>query len=116
MCKPINLCASPQWWLLLPRHHPSGRRECHRARSSSSGGGTKWAQGASILFAFGDYVVDTASKKKDYVVDTGNNNYIIRTINRSNFLQYGRDFPDHKATGRFSDGRISKDFLGDLRL
>ncbi|CAN6311569.1 unnamed protein product [Urochloa humidicola] len=51
------------------------------------------------LFAFGDSIVDT-----------GNNNY-IRTITRSNFPPYGRDFPDHMATGRFSDGRISMDFL-----
>uniref|UniRef100_A0A0D9XHQ9 SGNH hydrolase-type esterase domain-containing protein n=1 Tax=Leersia perrieri TaxID=77586 RepID=A0A0D9XHQ9_9ORYZ len=51
------------------------------------------------VFAFGDSVVDT-----------GNNNY-IRTIVRSNFPPYGRDFPGHKATGRFSDGKISVDFL-----
>lgn len=47
----------------------------------------------------------------DSVVDTGNNNY-IRTIVRSNFPPYGKDFPGHKATGRFSDGKISVDFLG----
>ncbi|KAF0929309.1 hypothetical protein E2562_019892 [Oryza meyeriana var. granulata] len=46
----------------------------------------------------------------DSVVDTGNNNY-IRTIIRSNFPPYGRDFPGGKATGRFSDGKISVDFL-----
>lgn len=47
----------------------------------------------------------------DSIIDTGNNNY-IRTIVRANFPPYGRDFPGHKATGRFSDGRISVDFLG----
>ncbi|XP_006662173.2 GDSL esterase/lipase EXL3-like [Oryza brachyantha] len=46
----------------------------------------------------------------DSVVDTGNNNY-IRTIIRSNFPPYGKDFPGGKATGRFSDGKISVDFL-----
>ncbi|KAI5015679.1 hypothetical protein ZWY2020_057069 [Hordeum vulgare] len=46
----------------------------------------------------------------DSIIDTGNNNY-IRTIVRANFPPYGRDFPGHKATGRFSDGRISVDFL-----
>lgn len=53
------------------------------------------------LFTFGDSIVDT-----------GNNNY-ISTITRSNFAPYGREFPGHKATGRFSDGRISMDFLGE---
>ncbi|KAL5224655.1 hypothetical protein ABZP36_011294 [Zizania latifolia] len=46
----------------------------------------------------------------DSVVDTGNNNY-IRTIIRANFPPYGRDFPGRKPTGRFSDGKISIDFL-----
>lgn len=52
------------------------------------------------LFAFGDSIVDT-----------GNNNY-IPTFTRSNFKPYGRDFPGHQPTGRFSDGEISMDFLG----
>ncbi|KAG8095507.1 hypothetical protein GUJ93_ZPchr0012g21311 [Zizania palustris] len=48
----------------------------------------------------------------DSVVDTGNNNF-IRTIIRANFPPYGREFPGRKPTGRFSDGKISIDFLGD---
>jgi hypothetical protein len=47
----------------------------------------------------------------DSVADTGNNNY-VRTIIRANFPPYGKDFPGHKATGRFSDGKVSVDFLG----
>ncbi|KAJ1295943.1 hypothetical protein BS78_01G261300 [Paspalum vaginatum] len=46
----------------------------------------------------------------DSIVDTGNNNY-LRTIIRSDSPPYGKDFPGHKATGRFSDGKISVDFL-----
>uniref|UniRef100_A0A0E0EVQ5 SGNH hydrolase-type esterase domain-containing protein n=1 Tax=Oryza meridionalis TaxID=40149 RepID=A0A0E0EVQ5_9ORYZ len=46
----------------------------------------------------------------DSIVDTGNNNY-LPTIIRSNFPPYGRDFPGGKATGRFSDGKISIDLL-----
>uniref|UniRef100_A0ACD5YEE2 Uncharacterized protein n=1 Tax=Avena sativa TaxID=4498 RepID=A0ACD5YEE2_AVESA len=46
----------------------------------------------------------------DSVADTGNNNY-VRTIIRANFPPYGKDFPGHKATGRFSDGKVSVDFL-----
>jgi hypothetical protein len=47
----------------------------------------------------------------DSVADTGNNNY-VRTIIRANFPPYGKDFPGHRATGRFSDGKVSVDFLG----
>ncbi|XP_062205214.1 GDSL esterase/lipase EXL3-like [Phragmites australis] len=46
----------------------------------------------------------------DSIVDTGNNNHLL-TVIRANFPPYGKDFPGHKATGRFCDGRISVDFL-----
>lgn len=47
----------------------------------------------------------------DSVADTGNNNH-LRTFIRSNFPPYGKDFPGHKHTGRFSNGKISVDLLG----
>ncbi|KAF7077950.1 hypothetical protein CFC21_099128 [Triticum aestivum] len=46
----------------------------------------------------------------DSVADTGNNNH-LRTFIRSNFPPYGKDFPGHKHTGRFSNGKISVDLL-----
>ncbi|QCD86971.1 zeta-carotene desaturase [Vigna unguiculata] len=46
----------------------------------------------------------------DSSVDAGNNNYIA-TVARSNFQPYGRDFEGGKPTGRFSNGRITTDFL-----
>lgn len=48
----------------------------------------------------------------DSIVDTGNNNY-IETIAKSNFLPYGRDFENGIPTGRFSNGKIPSDFLGN---
>ncbi|XP_020106677.1 GDSL esterase/lipase At1g58480-like [Ananas comosus] len=46
----------------------------------------------------------------DSIMDPGNNNQIPTTV-RSNFPPYGVDFPTHKATGRFSNGKIASDFL-----
>ncbi|PKI45636.1 hypothetical protein CRG98_033952 [Punica granatum] len=46
----------------------------------------------------------------DSIVDTGNNNH-LKTVVRSNFPPYGRDFMGGRATGRFSDGKIPADLL-----
>ncbi|KAL6546551.1 hypothetical protein OROMI_022272 [Orobanche minor] len=46
----------------------------------------------------------------DSTVDSGNNNY-IKTIARSNFPPYGKDFPNHIPTGRFTNGKLLTDFL-----
>ncbi|KAH7433694.1 hypothetical protein KP509_07G081700 [Ceratopteris richardii] len=46
----------------------------------------------------------------DSTVDTGNNNY-LPTIIKANFPPYGINFDTHKATGRFSDGRVVPDFI-----
>ncbi|KAK6149971.1 hypothetical protein DH2020_017496 [Rehmannia glutinosa] len=46
----------------------------------------------------------------DSTVDSGNNNY-IKTISKSNFPPYGKDFPNHIPTGRFTNGRLVTDFL-----
>ncbi|XP_010260393.1 PREDICTED: GDSL esterase/lipase At5g45960-like [Nelumbo nucifera] len=46
----------------------------------------------------------------DSTVDPGNNNY-IKTLLKSNFTPYGRDFPNHKPTGRFTNGRLATDFI-----
>lgn len=54
----------------------------------------------SAIFVFGDSTVDS-----------GNNNY-IKTISKSNFPPYGKDFPDHIPTGRFTNGKLVTDFLG----
>ncbi|KAL2317413.1 hypothetical protein Fmac_031289 [Flemingia macrophylla] len=46
----------------------------------------------------------------DSLVDTGNNNY-IQTHSRADHAPYGKDFPGHVPTGRFSNGKLFTDFL-----
>lgn len=47
----------------------------------------------------------------DSIVDTGNNNALLTTA-RCDFPPYGKDFPGHMATERFSNGRNPSDILG----
>ncbi|XP_076930879.1 GDSL esterase/lipase At1g06990-like [Bidens hawaiensis] len=49
----------------------------------------------------------------DSTVDTGNNNYIA-TAAKANHYPYGKDFPTHVPTGRFSNGKLSIDFLASM--
>lgn len=48
----------------------------------------------------------------DSIIDPGNNNDIPTTLIKSNYAPYGIDFPDHKSTGRFSNGRVVGDIIG----
>jgi hypothetical protein len=52
------------------------------------------------LFVFGDSIVDA-----------GNNNY-IPTLVKANCPPYGRDFIEHRPTGRYSNGKLSTNFIG----
>ncbi|KAJ7965053.1 GDSL esterase/lipase family [Quillaja saponaria] len=65
-----------------------------------------------ILFAKSSAKVPAVIVFGDSSVDSGNNNQ-IPTIARSNFQPYGRDFLGGVATGRFSNGRISPDFISE---
>ncbi|RDY09698.1 GDSL esterase/lipase, partial [Mucuna pruriens] len=56
----------------------------------------------SAIFAFGDSTLDS-----------GNNNG-LETLFRCDHLPYGRDFPSHLPTGRFSNGKIATDFLAQI--
>lgn len=53
----------------------------------------------SAIFVFGDSTSDP-----------GNNNY-VKTIFKGNFPPYGRDFVDQIPTGRFTNGRLSSDYI-----
>ncbi|KAJ1375431.1 SGNH hydrolase superfamily [Sesbania bispinosa] len=57
------------------------------------------ASSVSAVFAFGDSTIDS-----------GNNNR-FNTLFRGDHFPYGRDFPNHTPTGRFSNGKIATDFL-----
>ncbi|KAG8056400.1 hypothetical protein GUJ93_ZPchr0002g23257 [Zizania palustris] len=69
---------------------------CHHG---AAGGGRDGAITAVIVFG-------------DSTADTGNNNF-IQTVARGNYSPYGRDFAGGVATGRFSNGRLSADFLSE---
>jgi phospholipid:diacylglycerol acyltransferase len=48
----------------------------------------------------------------DSVVDVGNNNDLY-TVVKANFPPYGRDFVNHKPTGRFCNGKLASDFTAE---
>ncbi|RYQ97909.1 hypothetical protein Ahy_B08g093988 [Arachis hypogaea] len=48
----------------------------------------------------------------DSVVDVGNNNQ-LHTIVKANFPPYGRDFKNHRSTGRFCNGKLASDFTAE---
>jgi len=51
----------------------------------------------------------------DSTVDPGNNNY-IKTLFRSNFPPYGKDFSNQVPTGRFTNGKLATDYIGKLMI
>jgi hypothetical protein len=53
----------------------------------------------------------------DSTLDVGNNNYLknCRPPCKADYPRYGVDYPDHKPTGRFSNGHNLADQLGTLR-
>ncbi|CAA2980793.1 GDSL esterase/lipase At5g22810-like [Olea europaea var. sylvestris] len=48
----------------------------------------------------------------DSIVDVGNNNN-LETVVKANFPPYGRDFVNHKPTGRFCNGKLASDFTAE---
>ncbi|RCV32385.1 hypothetical protein SETIT_6G254500v2 [Setaria italica] len=48
----------------------------------------------------------------DSLVDSGNNNYLATTA-RADSPPYGLDYPTHRATGRFSNGRNVPDIISE---
>ncbi|KAG5409237.1 hypothetical protein IGI04_005556 [Brassica rapa subsp. trilocularis] len=49
----------------------------------------------------------------DSLVDAGNNNYLAISISKANYPRNGVDFPDEKATGRFSNGKNAADAIAE---
>lgn len=48
-------------------------------------------------------------------MDPGNNNHLPTTA-RANFLPYGLNFYGRRPTGRFTNGRLATDMLGNPLL
>ncbi|GKA50709.1 GDSL esterase/lipase, partial [Tanacetum coccineum] len=83
-------------------HSPSPRPKglspkAHKPSSSHSPN----AKQVRAFFVFGDSLVDN-----------GNNNYLY-TIARADMLPYGIDTPDHRPTGRFSNGLNIPDIISE---
>lgn len=51
----------------------------------------------------------------DSIVDSGNNNH-LKTLVKCNFPPYGKDFQGGVPTGRFCNGKIPSDILGNISL
>ncbi|KAG7957645.1 hypothetical protein I3843_11G186300 [Carya illinoinensis] len=49
----------------------------------------------------------------DSLVDVGNNNYLPLSLAKADFPHNGVDFPTHKPTGRFTNGKNAADFLAE---
>ena len=49
----------------------------------------------------------------DSSVDVGNNDY-LPTLFKADYPPYGRDFTNHKPTGRFCNGKLATDITGNL--
>ena len=45
--------------------------------------------------------------------DVGNNNFLPGNGPKANFAPFGIDFPGRKPTGRFSNGYVGIDYLGE---
>lgn len=50
----------------------------------------------------------------DSSVDPGNNNNLPDTWHKGNFLPYGNDFGHSIPTGRFTNGKLVTDFIGNF--
>jgi phospholipase/lecithinase/hemolysin len=66
---------------------------------------------ASVLAAAAAATVPAMYVFGDSLADVGNNNYLL-TLLKADFSHNGMDYPGGKATGRFSNGKNSADFLG----
>lgn len=94
---PFSLKCTNIWIFFLPFLFSE-----YEARYINGGAKTEKLPSVSSVLIFGDSTADP-----------GNNNY-INTLFKSNFSPYGRDFVNHTATGRFCNGRIANDYIGEL--
>ncbi|KAE9588083.1 hypothetical protein Lal_00002829 [Lupinus albus] len=71
---------------------------------------------AFVLLAWGDAqdttLVPAIITFGDSAVDVGNNDYLL-TLFKANYPPYGRDFLNHKPTGRFCNGKLATDLTAE---
>ncbi|XP_071723892.1 GDSL esterase/lipase APG-like [Rutidosis leptorrhynchoides] len=65
----------------------------------------------SVVYAQ-DTLVPAIITFGDSAVDVGNNDY-LPTLFKANYPPYGRDFVNHKATGRFCNGKLATDITAE---
>jgi hypothetical protein len=100
--------------LLVAASSVHGRESAAGAGASASSGGS--TKKKSVGKKTGKKTVTALVVFGDSIVDPGNNN-AISTIIKANFPPYGHDFGrDHRPTGRFCNGRIPTDFIGQSSL
>jgi len=80
------------------------------SRSSAS-----WSLLAAVLVALGMLARPSECARAffvfgDSLVDNGNNNYLMTTA-RADSPPYGIDYPTHRPTGRFSNGKNIPDII-----
>jgi hypothetical protein len=78
-------------------------------------------EGFFVIFAFvlltwsvnaqDDAIVPAIITFGDSAVDVGNNDYLY-TLFKANYPPYGRDFVNHRPTGRFCNGKLATDITG----
>ncbi|CAN1757797.1 GDSL esterase/lipase At3g14820 [Linum perenne] len=97
-------CKDASKYLFWDSYHPSEKGYYFLTKMVMEEFTSKFVINNSVpaVFVFGDSLVDT-----------GNNNYIPTTV-KSNFPPNGRDFPDRKPTGRFSNARCVADFIAEV--
>lgn len=66
--------------------------------------GCVYAQSPRAFFVFGDSLVDS-----------GNNDFLATTARADNY-PYGIDYPTHRPTGRFSNGRNIPDLISMIQF
>ncbi|XP_020210184.1 GDSL esterase/lipase At5g55050 [Cajanus cajan] len=70
----------------------------------------------ALIFSFGSskaQMVPAVYVFGDSLVDVGNNNYLPLSVAKANHRHYGIDFPTHKPTGRFSNGKNAADLVAE---
>ena len=84
-------------------------------RSMSRSGSASLSLLAAVLLAVGMLARPSECARAffvfgDSLVDNGNNNYLMTTA-RADSPPYGIDYPTHRPTGRFSNGKNIPDII-----